>query len=93
MVKDKKKAEVLYILFPSVFSSRTSCLLDNNTPEVENRDGEQNDAPVIHNELGNDLLHHLEILKSIGPDGIHPKVLRELVEMLTKPFYIIYQKS
>jgi len=29
----------------------------------------------------------------MGPDGIHPRVLRELVEVLTKPLFIIYQQS
>jgi len=29
----------------------------------------------------------------MGPDGIHPRVLRELAEELTKTFSIIYQKS
>ena len=39
------------------------------------------------------LLHHLDTHKSMGPDGIHPRVLRELVEVLTKPLSIIYQQS
>ncbi|GAB0193303.1 mitochondrial enolase superfamily member 1 [Grus japonensis] len=39
-----------------------------------------------------DLLHHLDTHKSMGPDGIHPRVLRELVEVLTKPLPIIYQQ-
>ncbi|GAB0181640.1 mitochondrial enolase superfamily member 1 [Grus japonensis] len=29
----------------------------------------------------------------MGPDGIHPRVLRELVEELAKPLSIIYQQS
>jgi len=29
----------------------------------------------------------------MGPDGIHPRVLRELVEVLTKPLSITYQQS
>ncbi|GAB0208774.1 mitochondrial enolase superfamily member 1 [Grus japonensis] len=40
-----------------------------------------------------DLLHHLDTHKSMGPDGIHPRVLRELVEVLIKPLSIIYQQS
>ncbi|KAK4829409.1 hypothetical protein QYF61_003973 [Mycteria americana] len=40
-----------------------------------------------------DLLHHLDTCKCMGPNGIHPRVLRELVEMLTKPLSILYQQS
>ncbi|KFO94051.1 hypothetical protein N320_09524, partial [Buceros rhinoceros silvestris] len=45
--------------------------------------------PVIREEMVSDLLHHLDV----RPDGIHPKVLRELAEVLTKPLSIIYQQS
>ncbi|KAJ7423559.1 hypothetical protein BTVI_09383 [Pitangus sulphuratus] len=38
------------------------------------------------------LLHHLKTLKSVGPDGIHPRVLMELAEELTKPLSVIYQQ-
>ncbi|KAJ7419823.1 rna-directed dna polymerase from mobile element jockey-like [Pitangus sulphuratus] len=31
--------------------------------------------------------------KSMGLDGIHPRALRELVEVLTEPLFIIYQQS
>ncbi|KAK4825533.1 hypothetical protein QYF61_000110 [Mycteria americana] len=40
-----------------------------------------------------DLLHHLDTHKSMGLDGIHPRVLRELAEVLTKPLSILYQQS
>ncbi|GAB0180800.1 mitochondrial enolase superfamily member 1 [Grus japonensis] len=40
-----------------------------------------------------DLLHHLDTHESMGPGGIHPRVLRELAEVLTKPLSIIYQQS
>lgn len=29
----------------------------------------------------------------MGPDKIHPRVLKELVEVLTKPLPIVYQQS
>ncbi|KFQ39647.1 hypothetical protein N332_02163, partial [Mesitornis unicolor] len=49
--------------------------------------------PIIHEEVVSDLLHHLDIHTSMGPDGIYPRVLRELAEVLAKPLSIIYQQS
>ncbi|KFQ10549.1 hypothetical protein N330_09456, partial [Leptosomus discolor] len=49
--------------------------------------------PRIQGEMVRDLLHHLDTQKSMEPDGIHPRVLRELSEALTKPLSIIYQQS
>ncbi|KFP94796.1 RNA-directed DNA polymerase from mobile element jockey, partial [Haliaeetus albicilla] len=49
--------------------------------------------PIIQEQIVSDLLHHLDTHKSIAPDGIHPRVLRELVEDPAKPLSIIYQRS
>lgn len=40
-----------------------------------------------------DQLHYLNAHKSMGPDVVHPRVQRELVEVLTEPLSIIYQLS
>ncbi|GAB0204171.1 mitochondrial enolase superfamily member 1 [Grus japonensis] len=40
-----------------------------------------------------DLLHHLDTHRSMGLGGIHPRVLRELAELITKRLSIIYQQS
>ncbi|KFQ81720.1 hypothetical protein N337_12249, partial [Phoenicopterus ruber ruber] len=49
--------------------------------------------PIIQGEMVSDLLHHLDTHKSMGPDGIHPRVPNELAEVLTKPLSIIDQQS
>ncbi|KAK4813791.1 hypothetical protein QYF61_026373 [Mycteria americana] len=93
VTKVEEKAEVLNASFASFFNSNTSCSLGTQPPELEDRDGEQNKAPIIQGEMVSDLLHHLDTHKSMGLDGIHPRVLRELVEVLTKPLSILYQQS
>ncbi|KFO57589.1 RNA-directed DNA polymerase from mobile element jockey, partial [Corvus brachyrhynchos] len=40
-----------------------------------------------------DLLRHLDPHKSMGPDGIPPRVMRELADELTKMLSIIYHQS
>jgi len=54
-----------------------------STPHLEVWDGEKNNLP--HSSGGNrDLLLHLDCHKSMGLDGIHPRLLRELVEVTAK---------
>jgi len=60
---------------------------------LEDRDGEWNKPRAIQEEAVNDLLCHLDTYKSMELDGIHPRVLKELVEELAEPLSIIYQPS
>ncbi|KAK4810636.1 LOW QUALITY PROTEIN: hypothetical protein QYF61_007373 [Mycteria americana] len=93
VTEDEEKSEVLNAFFASVFNSRANCSLGTQPPESEDRDRDQNGAPIIQGEMVSDLLHHLDIHKSMGPDEIHPRVLKELAEELTKPLSIIYHQS
>jgi len=53
----------------------------------------QNKPLIIQEESVNDLLCHLDTYMSLGPDGDHLTVLKELPEKLAKPLSIIYQQS
>ncbi|GAB0203928.1 mitochondrial enolase superfamily member 1 [Grus japonensis] len=48
---------------------------------------------MVQEEAVNELVCHLDTHKSMGLDGIHLKILRELAEELAKPLSIIYQQS
>ncbi|KAJ7395283.1 hypothetical protein BTVI_156321 [Pitangus sulphuratus] len=73
---------------------------DNWPLQLVDRDRKLNSPPVTHEETVSDLLSHLDPHKSMGPDGIHPRVMRELAEELAKLaeelaklLSIIYQQS
>ncbi|GAB0202983.1 mitochondrial enolase superfamily member 1 [Grus japonensis] len=93
VTKEEGKAEVLHASFASVQLQSDQLFSGYPAPELEDRDGEQNEAPIIQGEIISDPLLCLDTHKSMGPDGIHPRALRELVEVLTKPLSTIYQQS
>ncbi|KAJ7421198.1 rna-directed dna polymerase from mobile element jockey-like [Willisornis vidua] len=78
---------------PNAFNSKTHGSSDTQPPELEDKDKEHHKNAIIPGEMVSDLLHYLNMHKSIALGGMHPRVLRELVEMLTKTLSIIYQQS
>ena len=87
------RAEELNAFVASVANSKTCYSLGTQPPVLVDRDGEQNKPFMIHDKIVLDLLRKLDAYKSMGPDGLHPRVLRELAEVVAKPLFTILQES
>ncbi|RMC19146.1 hypothetical protein DUI87_03750 [Hirundo rustica rustica] len=74
-------------------SGKTTCLQDDCSLGLVDGVREQNGPPIIQEEAVRELLRCLDAHKSMGPDGIHPRVMRELADELAKLLSIIYQQS
>uniref|UniRef100_A0A8D2QBA3 Reverse transcriptase domain-containing protein n=1 Tax=Zonotrichia albicollis TaxID=44394 RepID=A0A8D2QBA3_ZONAL len=70
-----------------------TCPQDTCMPGLVDGDREQNGPLIIQEEAVKELLKCLDVHKSMGPDGIHPRVMRELANELAMPLSITYQRS
>lgn len=91
ITQNEEKSKILSTFFASVFNRTT------DFPQVSNpvswNTGSRMKPPQNKKETFQDLLHLLDTQKSRGPSEIHPRVLRQLMEVVTGPLSIIYQQS
>ena len=88
---DTEKAEVLLQYFSSVFTVEQP---NENMPLFQKRVFEKEiDSIDISEDMVRKKLLKLKINKSPGPDAIHPRVLHEIGEAISKPLTIIFRSS
>ena len=89
-ISDKEKADVLGGFFSSVFTIESN----DNIPHIDPYELQSQMIPLpISEEIIKAKLEKLNIYKSMGPDGIHPRLLKELAIPLSKPLARIFNKS
>ena len=87
--RDEDKAEVLANQFSSVYTIEP----DKNFPAPNSPQREMVEDIVINMATVENKLASLKTNKSSGPDGIHPRVLKEIRGSISNPLSIIFNES
>ena len=86
---DEEKANILQNQFSSVFLKESG----DNIPIFPERTKACISNMVITNEMVFDQLLSLNPNKSCGPDEIHPRMLKELADLLSQPLTLLFNMT
>ncbi|CAM4661735.1 unnamed protein product [Lepidochelys kempii] len=97
-VEQKNYFSYLAYNTPANTSQNDVCFFSNSVTLLNNiecvihrwgRDGQ----PSVEIEVVRDYLEKLDVHKSMGPDELHPRVLKELAAVIAEPLAIIFENS
>ncbi|CAM4417157.1 unnamed protein product [Lepidochelys kempii] len=77
------------LFFASVFTNKVS----SQTTALGSAAWGGGDQPSVEKEVFRDNLEKLDEHKSMGPDSLHPRVLKELVDVIAESLAIIFENS
>ncbi|CAM5150489.1 unnamed protein product [Natator depressus] len=89
VTEDVEKANVLNAFFASVFTNKVS----SQTTALGSTAWGGGDQPSEEKEVVRDYLEKLDVHNSMGPDALHPRVLKELADVIAEPLAIIFENS
>lgn len=90
--RDAEEARSFNHFFASVFNTNDRPWAVQSS-ELENHICWNSDTTFVDTENGSGQMYQLKVLKSIGPCGIHSRVLNKLVAVMTGPLSIVYQST